>query len=226
MASSIRPNISFIPKKPLAKGGAGGYRRPVSLFLTISIMAAVISISAYLGLYFYERSVAASIADKKVKLEAIDKQLNTEVMTEAQSVKRHIDTGATLLDRHVAGSPIFALLEENTLTSAVISKFMYETDEEGARGMAISVETNGFSQAASFYDEFKNIDEFKSVSMSNVDLTEEGNVTFDIHAVFDKNTLSYVNDIKNRIYESGGLSGIGTESEEDVLFLQDNELTD
>jgi len=228
MAQNPGTSISFIPKRPLAKSGYP-YKRPLSMILTVAVILAFLSIGAYMGLYFYERSIIKSIDDKKQKLIAIHEQLDTEIIREAKMLKKHIDTGKALLSGHTTGSAIFAMLEENTLQSAVISKFSYKTDEKGMRKMNISVETPGFSQAAAFRDMFKSVEEFQSVDISNVSLGQAGDVSFNMDITIDPSLISYSNLIKEKALnaEEGAEPGLNTEVQEGTedLLPKDLEIT-
>lgn len=183
---------SFIPKKPFAKS-AVSHRGRVDILSVGTIIIAFIVLGAYIGLSFYNASIVSSTNEKKEKIITINKQLNFDVIKEASLLKKQIDAVGVFLEKHIALSLVMSLLEENTIKSAVITKFLYSRSEADTnKGVVeISVEVNSFAQAVAFYDIFKDLYEVESVVLSDIALSQERVVSFNLEIVLNSSSFLY-----------------------------------
>ncbi|MDQ5883577.1 MAG: hypothetical protein QG654_491, partial [Patescibacteria group bacterium] len=118
---------SFIPKKTVIespkriKSGGG----VVNLIAFIVFLASLIAAG---GAYFYRESVKTDIEEFKRSLAVAKNQFEPSLITELQILDKRLNAATTILEKHIAVSPIFVLLEEVTLPTVRYSDFSYEVD--------------------------------------------------------------------------------------------------
>ncbi len=208
---SPRPNISFIPKRSLAKESQE-YRRPVSLFTLIAVGVMLVAIAVYGGLYFYTKSLQEKIDRKEAQLTALREEFDTELINKAKRLQARIEAANELLQRHVAFSLMFELLEAETIKAAQYTTLSY-TKEGGAQVLGLSGKTAGFAQLASLRDALKETNVFSEFSVREMGLDEAGGVKFAFEAEIGEDHFRYA----RKISESAAGQASSTPGQHGVL---------
>lgn len=183
---------SFIPKKTFDVG-APTKQTPSSVAGIISFVAVilfVLSAVSAVGVFFYERFLIASIANKQETLERAKSAFEPELIRELSRLDDKFAIGRRLLDEHVAPSGVLDLLEDITLATVRYNSFAYLVDEIGPR---ITLQGTGrtFSSIALQSDEFARNRSLREPVFSGLDLDERGNVSFSATALIDPVLVSY-----------------------------------
>jgi len=187
---ATEPNISFIPKKPLAKS-TEVEKRPISLFVTLSVVLLVLVAGAYGGVFYYTRTIQNNIAEKEEKLEKFNQEFDKSIIQEARSLENRITATERILDRHVTISPVFELLERATLTSVQFTEFEYKEDE-GKLTATLSGVAPGFASLAYQRDVFLDeVEALESFEITEFTLEETGSVGFSAEATITPKTIKY-----------------------------------
>jgi len=84
---ATEPNISFIPKKPLAKSPEVE-KRPISLFAMLSVLLLVLVLATYGGVFYYTRTIQNNIAIKEEKIEKFNQEFDKDIIQEAKSLEK------------------------------------------------------------------------------------------------------------------------------------------
>ncbi|MDQ5883135.1 MAG: hypothetical protein QG654_47 [Patescibacteria group bacterium] len=182
---------SFIPKKTVIEGpkkirSGGGV---VNLFSFIIFIAALISVG---GAYLYRESVKTDIDEFKKSLAIAKNQFEPSLITELQILDKRLNAATSILDKHVAVSPIFVLLQDSTLPTVRYSDFTYDIDEKTSLvNIEMKGEAKGYNFIALQADLFNDNKFIKNPIFSDLILDQNGNVDFNLTFSVDKSLVSY-----------------------------------
>ncbi len=209
--------VSFIPKKPMSRR-TERRTRPVSFLLFSSFFIFFITLAGYGGLYFYNTNLKTVLDNKTKELEvAKEKADPTGAIEKAEKLQIKITNTKNLLNKHVAPSQIFDLLQEITLKSIVLDGFTLEKRnkqvsqvESKNTPQAIStfnfvINTSGTAQsyASLAYQsdilkkEIKENNRIESFLITNLSPNEKGEISFTLEIVLHEPFLSYKDTIDN-----------------------------
>jgi hypothetical protein len=185
--------ISFIPKGPLTREESFLERkRPRSVIGFLAAFVFLASVGAYTALYFYDTSLVKKITDKNKDIQDVQNRFSdSSEVVEAKVFRARADLAKELLLEHVAVSPIFTFLSENTLESIVYEKFSFTRGVDGLHLVLVG-EAPTYASLAYQADRLREkTKELKSFSIDNGILTSFGTVTFTLKMVFAPSYLSY-----------------------------------
>jgi hypothetical protein len=182
---------SFIPKKTVIESpkkirSGGGV---VNLISFIVFLASLIAAG---GAYFYRESVKTNIEEYKRSLAIAKNQFEPSLITELQILDKRLNAATTILDKHIAVSPIFVLLEEVTLPTVRYSDFSYEVDTAtNLVNVTMKGEAKGYNFIALQADLFDDNKFIKNPIFSDFVLDQTGNIDFNLTFSVDKSLVSY-----------------------------------
>jgi hypothetical protein len=207
--------ISFIPKKPLVRKIEKN-SRPISALLFASFGIFFITLALFGGLYLYTNNLKTVLEEKTKKLEVEKNKVDPSGVIDASKVlQEKISKAKDILNKHIALSRMFDVLEKITLKNIVLNGFTLEKSEKGdtganngvgfrdgsqtaqVAGFEISTSGTAPSYAALAYqsdvlkDEIKENRRIESFSISNPALDQDGNVIFDIKISLNPSFLLY-----------------------------------
>jgi len=182
---------SFIPKKTMVenpkriKSGGGFF----NLIAFVLFLASLLSIG---GVYFYRNSIQNDIEEYRDSLIRARGSFEPGLIRELQILDKRLNAANTILDKHVAVTPIFVLLQEITLPTVRYSDFTYSLDE---RSNLVNVEIKGESRGYHFIalqaDLFSKNKFIKNPIFSKFSLDQVGNVDFNLTFSVDRSLVSY-----------------------------------
>jgi len=178
---------SFIPKKPVM-GGEPSRSGSMSLLLLVSIIIFLVSIGMA-GYVFLEKNLLIQklAADQNTietnKSGLVSDSITIESLVELDS---RTNVAKTLLDKHIAVSPVFDFLQKVTLVSVKFNNFTFSSASPDASGVSkVSIQMSGqardWETVASQADEFGKPEWKKVISepkISNLSLNADGSVSF------------------------------------------------
>ncbi len=183
---------SFIPKKPMVKEYSAG-PRPIGLLTIVSLFILFTVLLTSGGLYFYKGIMTKKIATMKSDLERAQNRFEPAKIKELQILDKRLTSANQILSKHIAISPIFEALQEVTMKSVRYTKFGYDFGE--GRDAKINIKMSGVTLGYSFLalqsDLFATNKNFIDPVFSNLALTENGNVTFDLNFSVDPAFVDY-----------------------------------
>ena len=195
--NSSNPKISFIPKGPLAGDSSFLERkRPQSVIEVLAILGFIISVGGYAGLYFYDVTLSGQVAAKIQDVKKIQSVFSQSLdVTQAKIFRSRADLAKELLSGHVAVSPVFAFLSENTVASIMYDKFSFT---HGADGLQLTLSGEAPTYVALAYQSDRLREKTKdlvSFSVENITLAQFGNIEFVLNMVFSPTYLSYLSTV-------------------------------
>jgi hypothetical protein len=184
---------SFIPKKTFDVGMAPARKAGSSLsgiFSFVAFILILLSVVGAGGVFLYERFLIASIENKKESLERAKNAFEPELIRELSRLDLKLRGSQGLLDRHLAPSGIFDLLEDITLETVRFTELSYAAEKEAIR-LTLQGEALSFASVALQSDEFGKHRSLRSPVFSGLTLDDRGNVQFGVTALVDPIVLSY-----------------------------------
>lgn len=187
------PKVSFIPKSPLAhKESFMERRRPRSITGFLAIFIFVVSVGAYVGLYFYDRSLVQKIETMTDKISTARRDLSrSPVIGEAKVFRVRAELAKELLDQHTVVSPVLDFLAQNTLQSIYYDDFSFKQESDGWT-LTLSGEAPSYASLAYQADVLRQKkDNLVDFSVQNVELTKFGSIKFSLAITFARKDVSY-----------------------------------
>lgn len=183
---------SFIPKKPLVEERVMRTRK-VSIFNFLATLIFFASLVSAGGMYFYKANLTQSIAKMKADLERAKDAFEPGVIEDLEKLDRRLNATVSILDEHITVSPIFALIEESTLSSVQFTKFDYEmpSDATGDVKVTLTGIAPGYEAIALQNDAYASEKSIKNPKFSNLELDQRGRITFDVEFYVERGELAY-----------------------------------
>ncbi|MDD5152746.1 MAG: hypothetical protein PHS95_01960 [Candidatus Pacebacteria bacterium] len=205
--------FSFIPKSSFGQEESFiGRKRPRSIIEFIASVCFVLSIGLFAGLYLYNISVTKQVSNKQKEIDATE-VYDQAGIDKATSFRTRVELAQTLLNAHLAVSPIFNFLTQNSLNSIYYSDFSFKKEADNWV-LDLTGEAPSYSSLAYQTDVLqKNITEnnkkeLSSFELSNVTLTKFGTVAFALKVTFTPRYLSYTRTLYTPPEPSGASSSV------------------
>jgi len=184
---------SFIPKGPAASSGVVSRTQSVKhgtflgLFSKVVFVLSIVSALLVFGYGFYLKSNLTKMGEA---LETARTNLEPEKIKEVARLDARIVGVEKLLTDHTVFLPLFDFLENNTLKAVRFTQFSLTNSPEGF-SVSVRGQARGYAALALQADLLNKSQNLKSVTFSNLDLDERGNVTFALEAMLDSALISY-----------------------------------
>lgn len=169
---------TFIPRQTAVAQAAGARHARVSVFFTLSVAVFVLSLLAAGGVFFYQKVLANRLVKMNNDLVAARAAFEPAFIEELQRMDIRLETAKSLLAQHRAVSPIFALLERETLATVRFTKFSFSEAQEGGVHLALAGEAASFNAVALQSDVFAKNGSFLNSVFSDFDVDKSGTVHF------------------------------------------------
>ena len=208
--------ISFIPKKPLTRK-TEKTKHPVGLLLFATYFIFFATIAFYGGLYLYNKSIKNTLIEKTKELETEKTKIDPfSVVEKGEKLQKKINGAQSLLNKHLAPSSVFSILEKAILKSITLQEFSLGLDDSTGgnndayknvddkqtatdpdfiiktKGIAINYESLAY-QSDVLKKETEKRQEIKGFSIKDLSLDSSGNVSFNLSIIVDRSFLLYKN---------------------------------
>lgn len=197
--NTVEPKFktSFIPKQSLESSVAPqkSQRRGVGLgigsFISLIVFLAAVGLSA--GLFLYERYLTESIVTKKDTLERARDAFQPALIRELTRLDTRIQAAKEILEKHVAPSAIFGILEQVTLESVRYDSFDYSSND-GFPTVSMAGVATDFEAVALQSDAYGENNFLIEPVVSDLD-SEDGSITFAFKAGVEAQTVSFIKNL-------------------------------
>jgi hypothetical protein len=190
---------SFIPKKPLAEERVAVTTTHSSIFGFLATLIFISAIAASAGLYFYRTNLAKTIMSQQVQLNAARNAFEPSLITELKRLDRRITSANTILNSHIAVSPIFEALELNTLKTIQFTKFTYTTPANSKLPIKVELtgRARGYAAIALESDQLATNKYIRNSLFSDLNLNEQtGMVQFLLTFDVDPDLVRFTNNLE------------------------------
>ncbi len=185
---------SFIPKKPITdtQSSGGG----ISLFLLLGIILFIVSVALAGGVYMWKDSLVKQIEQDKISLESTKSKYEETTINVLVRLNDRLKVSEDLLAKHVAVSPIFTLLEKNTLQSVRLKTLKFSSGADNKIKLDITGNARNYGALSKQSDAFgaESLRKFITQPMiSDFSLATDGTVNFTFTTLVTPNLISYSN---------------------------------
>ncbi len=198
-------NTSFIPKKNVMSPKVTPTRNSGAQLLSmIGLFIFLATVIAAAGVFGWQYQLESTIETQIGSLRTARDQFDEKTIKGATRLNERITAASALLEKHVAPTNIFVLLEDYTLKNIWFKSFQYSTDVENdaitisGDGEAIpgSNDTSGYETVILQSDKFGSDSNFRDVIFDNVQPSQVGrSVNFSFSATLDPSIASYDNKL-------------------------------
>lgn len=179
--------ISLIPTD--YKGEGVGVAPILSKIGILVIVLLILSILAYGGLTFYNKSLNTHFEEVKGQVAELDKQRDKDFEKEIESLDRGLKNLKTVLKNHYYWSNLFSKLEELTVPLVSFSGFAGQLTEDNLVNVVLAGKTAGYTYLAKQMTSFSQDELVSGVKVSRITLDTKGGVKFDLEINFLKDIL-------------------------------------
>lgn len=188
----IPPKTTFIPKKTLAKRERSKSPPYSGWFMTISIFVLVLTVVGYGALFLYNVYLEQRVEDLAVSLERAKGAFDPSLIEELKRLDMRLIGADQVLSAHVVLTPLFDLLEQQTLQTIRYVQMSFLMQEDGTYRITMEGEADTYASIALQSDVFSDSRYIKNHIFSNLNLNNRGNITFKLTALVDPTYLQYV----------------------------------
>jgi len=181
--------------------GVSRKHKSMGTIFFVSLLLFLVAAGFSGGLFLYNGYVQNNIDKKKKELEQARANFAPAQIQELQRLNVRIDTVKELLNRHIATSQLFSILEQNTLKTVQFDDLQFLALPDGNATLAIKGTANSFASLALQSDVLGKVKEIRNPMFSGLNLDQEGNAVFSLDASVDRDALSY-RKIAERLFPS------------------------
>lgn len=131
---SFIPHEAAVAAQPLRKSGKG----LADLFALIALVLFVASVALAVGMFLYKEYLGASAASKVDQLERAKAAFEPSLINELTRLDDRMQAAGEILQKHIAPSVFFQMLEQTTIGSVAFTSLDFEVTD--AENMAIRMD--------------------------------------------------------------------------------------
>lgn len=185
---------SFIPKAPVTPTSQRQMRsRPLGVLFFLASVALVGIVVLTGGVFGYGRYLEEAKQDKSDELNRTRQDFQPALIEELRRVSSRMAYAQTLINRHLALSPLFKLLETSTLYNVQYLSFAYAEEPEGGLMLKLEGKTRDFKSLAQQAKVLSQDASLRDVTFSNFAVDEKGDVHFMLALMVNPDVVSYRN---------------------------------
>jgi len=181
---------SFIPKKPITSDYSDDGSK-VSLLTLLSIIAFIVVVAMVAGIIFWKDSLTKKIDADKQQLLKTKEAYEPNTIESLIRLDDRITVSNQLLSSHLAVSPVFKLLELETLRNIRFKTMRFSYGDNNKVSLTMSGVARNFETVAKQSDIFGTLKFLQQPVISDLNLTQDGSVSFNFTATIDKTLVSY-----------------------------------
>lgn len=181
---------SFVPKQPVRTSvtprASGG--NPLMLIATVLLIASLVGAAAVFGYGKYLESVSAQ---KAAAVEKAQANIDSAGVEQFVRTRDRLTQAKVILDKHIAVSQFFSLLESLTLQSVRFESLSVAIADDRSGQIHAEGTARTFNALAAESSAFASEKRVKSAIFSGISTNQNGNVTFTLDANLDPNLILF-----------------------------------
>ena len=191
---------SFIPKTPIVSGGSSFTNTsPMSLNLLATFVVSffIISILVSGGVFGFTYCLKSQIESLNITLREAKSAFDSPQDKNILLISDQLKSIKALLTEHKVISPLFQVLEKETLPTVKWSSFMFTRDAKGAVSAVIKGEAQSYASLAQQSKILLDSQAFKGVSFDNLTLSNTGTVETTIKVIINPDIIKYTSKLES-----------------------------
>jgi hypothetical protein len=188
----MAPNFqsSFIPKEPMTEEKVFG-KKKAGIVGVLAVSLFVTSIIGSIGMYFYKSMVKSEIQGLESQLAEAEKTIDKKTINEMTQFGKKLEIVKSLVFKHQVVSNFLSTLSSTTVSTVQFNDFNYGDIKEGSLSVNLKGKAANYASVALQESVFAKTKYFKSVTFSNLSLTDKGLVSFDLFFSVDPQIAVY-----------------------------------
>ncbi len=188
----MAPNFqsSFIPKGPVTQEVFK--KKKTSLFGILVIFLFIASIIISIGLFVYKGIVKNDIKNLQSQLTVAETKIDRKEINEMSQFSKKLGFTKLIISKHQVVSNFMDTLASSTVSSVYFDDFNYDNLKKGNNlTVVLHGKATDYASVALQENVFSQNKYFKSVTFSNLTLTDKGLVSFDLTISVDPRISVY-----------------------------------
>ena len=190
---------SFIPKGPIgssATGSAIGQKgKSRSLLSYLSVVIFILSVVLAGAVFGYKFYLKYSLENMETALEQARADLQSETIAELTRLDNRLNFTKELVSKHKVLTPLFEFIEISTPKTVRFNNFNFSVNDDGVN-LTLAGEARGYTALALAADIFNKSNFFINPVFSDLQLNNNGDVTFTFKGTIDSNQVLYSRQIE------------------------------
>lgn len=187
---------SFIPKQEVVlSGGRTESDSRFSIFSIISIVVFALSVILAIGVFIYQKTLVKTINTMNAELVSARASFEPAFVQDLVALDRRIESAKILIAKHNVTTPIFSILESETIQGVRFSSLNYSVDSKGQPTLELKGEANSFYSVALQSDVFNVDSKIKGPVFSSLNVDDKGVVKFNVKSGLDSPAFLYKNNL-------------------------------
>lgn len=204
---------SFIPKGPATEEVFKKKKAGLLGVLAVSLFISMIILSG--ALYAYKRIVKSDIANLQAQLATAGESIDKETIDEMVKYSKKLNIVKSIVTKHQVISGFLSSLASSTVSTVSFSDFDYSGLK--AEGLTVNMkgEANSYGSVALQESVFAKNTYWRSVSFSNLNLSKDGAVSFDVAVSVDPQISVYAppRDFSESVMDNDQISDTDVETD-------------
>jgi hypothetical protein len=163
----------------------------VNILSAVGTIIFVLTLIAGAGLYGYAYILNGQIAADTKSLALVQSEFDPTTTNSLVQASNRIKSAQALLNKHIATSNMFTVLEQSVLPQVKFNSFDYVTNADGTVNVSLTGEAVSYAALAEQSAILAKIPFFQNAAFSNLTLSPTGGVTMSFSATIDPNLVSY-----------------------------------
>ncbi len=185
-----RFQTSFIPKKPVI-AATGKVATPISLFSLIATIFFIVGLVLTGGMFFYKQLVLKQIEASKEELDDAKGAFEPEVIKDLVRLDSRLTAGNSLLENHVAVTPLFDFLSSVTLRSVRFKDFTFTYLASDKIQVQMKGQAQNYASVALQADLLSEQTSLTDTVLSDMTLEPAGTISFNVTTTVNPSLVSY-----------------------------------
>jgi hypothetical protein len=190
--ADTRLRTSFVPKKTLVQTGDQTVHASINLFLSGGLIVFFLTLAVSGGVYLYNIYLGKQIVEETAKLGQAQKAFEPALVLDVKKLDNRMLAARDILNKHMTVSPIFEMLQTNTLQSVRFASFKFDGSKSNTV-VTMDGEAQSYTSVAAQADVFSSEPLVKNFTFSNLNLNGAHGVKFTVMLDIDSRTLLYKN---------------------------------
>jgi hypothetical protein len=193
----VKMQTSFIPKKPITETRPSG--GGVSLFLLLAIIVFITAIATSFGVFIYQKSLAAKIEKLTISLEESRSAYEEKSITDIIRLNDRIEQSKLLLNKHIAISPVFTVLETKIIKNIRLKTMKFSADSAGKMKLDLSGNASSYDALSKQSDVFGDLKDYITEPVvSDFSPNTDSSISFNFNALVTPKTVSYISTLTDQ----------------------------
>jgi hypothetical protein len=187
----MAPNFqsSFIPKEPVTEEVFK--KKKAGLIGILVVCLFISSIVIAVAMYFYKGIVKGDIQNLQLQLASDEKNIDKKSIDDMSLFTQKLGIAKTIVLKHQVISRFLESLASSTVSSVQFTSFGYGNLGENSLTVSLKGKATSYASVALQENIFSQNKYFKSISFSNLTLSDKGLVSFDLDILVDPEISAY-----------------------------------